>query len=81
MTLGVLPAYRGRNIGSKMVKYIEDQAKKIGAECVYLHVWVTNKDAISFYKKQDFEIGETLQGYYKRVNPPDAYIVKKVLKN
>lgn len=44
------------------------------------HVQVNNKSAIEFYKQFDFEIVETKQHYYKRIEPADAYVLQKDLK-
>lgn len=40
---------------------------------VHLNVHVNNEDAIAFYKAQGFTVGERLEGYYKRITPPDAF--------
>jgi ribosomal protein S18 acetylase RimI-like enzyme len=41
------------------------------------HVQVNNETAISFYKKFGFEIVEKKEQYYKRIEPSDAYVLKK----
>ena len=87
MTLGVLAAYRGRGIGTKLVQTIIDfcEREKDGKlECVdeiLLHVQTSNVDAIKFYTERfHFEKGELLEGYYKRIDPPDCYIIRKKLR-
>lgn len=45
-----------------------------------LHVQVNNDDAVRFYKKFGFEVGETVLNYYKRIDPPDAFLLTKKLK-
>lgn len=45
----------------------------------YLHVQTNNEDAIRFYTKFDFVLGEVAKNYYKRLNPPDAVILKRAL--
>jgi N-alpha-acetyltransferase 50 len=44
------------------------------------HVQVSNKDAISFYEKFGFNIVERKENYYKRIEPADAFVVQKNLK-
>lgn len=41
---------------------------------------MNNQSAIEFYKKFGFEIVETKQQYYKRIEPADAHVLEKNLK-
>jgi len=41
---------------------------------------VNNDTGVGFYKKFGFEIVEVIQNYYKTIQPPDCYLVQKVLK-
>ncbi|MDR0797125.1 MAG: ribosomal-protein-alanine acetyltransferase, partial [Nitrososphaerota archaeon] len=43
----------------------------------FLEVRVTNEPAISLYKKLDFEISRTINGYYS--DGEDAYVMTKKL--
>jgi N-alpha-acetyltransferase 50 len=45
----------------------------------YLHVHIINDEAIDFYKKQGFVVGETVVDYYKRLEPRHAVILRKRL--
>lgn len=45
----------------------------------YLHVQTNNDEAIRFYKQFRFEVGDTISNYYKRLDPPDAVILRRVL--
>ena len=44
------------------------------------HVQINNESAIEFYKKFDFEIIETKEHYYKRIEPADAHVLQKTLQ-
>ncbi|CAG8533666.1 14237_t:CDS:2 [Ambispora leptoticha] len=89
MTLGVLAPYRNLGLGTALLKHILEHAHSINSSPtpqnhpkfteVYLHVQTSNNEAISFYKKYDFEIVGTIQDYYKKITPPDAYILSKKL--
>jgi hypothetical protein len=43
---------------------------------VKLHVQTSNVAAIAFYQSFGFEIVETIKGCYKRIDPPDAYLMQ-----
>lgn len=52
-------------------------------ECLiyyFRHVQVNNEGAIDFYKKFGFEIVETKEHYYKRIEPADAHVLQKTLR-
>jgi len=82
MTLGVLAPYRNLGIGTKLLTHILQHAtlpthpKFVE---IYLHVQTSNEEALAFYKKYDFEITSTVEGYYKKISPPDAYVLSKKL--
>lgn len=81
MTLGCLAPYRRLGIGSVMVEHVMDIVEKDGNyDSIFLHVQVNNEDAINFYKNFGFDIVETKQQYYKRIEPADAYVLEKNLK-
>ena len=40
---------------------------------------VNNEDAINFYRNFGFDVVETKENYYKRIEPPDAYVLEKKL--
>ncbi|RNA01500.1 putative N-acetyltransferase san [Brachionus plicatilis] len=78
MTLGCLSAYRKYGVGKLMLNHVLDYCEKDGNfECVYLHVQINNDVAIDFYKKFGFEIVERKEQYYKRIEPADAFVLKK----
>lgn len=87
MTLGVLAAYRNHGIGSKLVSsvldYIDAQKDTQFATVdeIMLHVQTSNMDAQKFYcDKFGFEKGELVENYYKRIDPPHCYVLRKKLR-
>eukprot|EP01101_Sappina_pedata_P005183 TRINITY_DN2326_c0_g1_i2.p1 TRINITY_DN2326_c0_g1~~TRINITY_DN2326_c0_g1_i2.p1 ORF type:complete len:171 (-),score=77.07 TRINITY_DN2326_c0_g1_i2:105-617(-) len=81
MTLGVLAPYRGFGVGNKMIKYVMDNIvpKHKELHSIYLHVHTINEVALSLYQKHGFTKSDVIHNYYKDINPPDCYIVEKVL--
>lgn len=78
MTLGCLAPYRRLGTGSLLLKHILkvcQQRKDIESIC--LHVQINNEEAIAFYQKFGFEITETEEGYYKRIEPSSAYVLRR----
>ena len=41
---------------------------------------INNEEAIKFYSRFGFKVAETIQGYYKRLDPPDAVLLRKQLQ-
>ena len=80
MTIGVLPAYRRRGIASFLLDYIlEDASKNNTILEVYLHVQTTNEDAKNFYLQKGFAMMGTIKDYYRKITPPDCFILGKSL--
>lgn len=81
MTLGCLAPYRRLGIGTRMLKHVMDIVENDGNfDSVFLHVQINNESAINFYKKFGFDIVETKEQYYKRIEPADAHVLEKRLK-
>jgi len=80
MTFGVLSPYRKLGIGSALLNFVFKVCKDRPAiEAIYLHVQTSNEEAILFYKKFGFEIVETIENYYKRIDPPHCHVLQKML--
>lgn len=45
---------RGKKIGSRVLKWVDDHARKLGCSSVSLHVFGHNLRAYELYKKSDF---------------------------
>mmetsp|Transcript_12326 Transcript_12326/g.29272 ORF Transcript_12326/g.29272 Transcript_12326/m.29272 type:complete len:186 (+) Transcript_12326:392-949(+) len=81
VTLAVLPAYRCLGIGGQLLERVLKAVQfDENIEEASLHVQTTNEEAIRFYKKYGFEVAEKLENYYRRLNPPDCYVLKKRLQ-
>lgn len=63
-----------------MLEHVLRYAKEEKLDAVFLHVQVNNDVAITFYKKFGFEIIDTKENYYKRIEPAAAYVLQKNLK-
>jgi len=72
--LAVKKEYRGKQIGSKLVKIIIDVMRRRGADMLVLETEVTNKGALALYQKLDFVRDKRLHKYY--LNGVDAFRLK-----
>ena len=87
MTLGVLAAYRGRGVGTRLIRSVLDyfESEKEGelssVDEVALHVQTSNEDATRFYCVGfGFERGDLVENYYRRIDPPHCYVLSKKLR-
>ena len=81
MTLGVLAPYRSCGIGSKLLATVLDEADHDSSvDEAYLHVQTSNTDALDFYKRFGFEQREKICNYYKRIDPPDCFVMVRSCK-
>ncbi|MDD3647855.1 MAG: GNAT family N-acetyltransferase [Candidatus Dojkabacteria bacterium] len=53
--IGVIPEYKGKGIGTKLLKTLLNWAKRKGFNRAYLNCYIKNKEALVFYKKHGFE--------------------------
>ena len=60
--IGVLESYCGSGIGTELINFVKDFAKKKDFNLLKLEVWNFNKKAIKFYRKNGFEEYRT---YYR----------------
>lgn len=78
MTLGVLAPYRGCGIGSALTqRALHACSGDDNIADAYLHVHVSNEEAIEFYRKLGFQVTETIERYYKRLEPPHAVVLSR----
>ena len=80
MTLGVYAPHRQGGIGSRLLQHALNEASKDAfIRDVYLHVQTNNYQAFDFYERFGFERGEILRNYYRRIDPPDAIVLRRDL--
>lgn len=63
--MGLLPDYRGKGLGSKLLSAVLDHSKIFGLEKIELHVYTSNTSAINLYKKFGFEEEGLIKRYRK----------------
>ncbi|KAK5051868.1 hypothetical protein LTR84_002671 [Exophiala bonariae] len=81
--LALLAPYRGLGLATILLDTIFDGSIARAPEtvCIYAHVWEKNEDALEWYEKRGFKRVLLLQRYYRRLNPPGAWIVRKEMEN
>lgn len=65
-SMAVLPAWRGRGVGSRLLSHFENEAAKEGSQAVVLEVRKNNRAALSLYRKTGYEVTKTLPDYYSK---------------
>lgn len=83
-TLALLAPYRQLGIASSLLAELLSRAlhQHTGTkiESVYAHVWEASADALEWYVKRGFEVENgVIPGYYRRLKPGGARIVRKRL--
>ncbi len=78
VSIAVLDDYRGRGIGSELMKYsMESMKNDYGAKEVYLEVRVSNEPAIKMYEKLGFKKIKIIPNYYS--DGESAYLMARPL--
>ena len=83
MTLCVRGPFRQLGVGKMLVDWICEggglEREKFEVVEVYAHVWEMNEEALVWYRKRGFMVGEeVLEGYYRRLKPGGARVVRWV---
>jgi len=73
ISFAVKREFRGRGIGSKLLKTAIDRCKQRGRDRILLEVRVSNEVAQRLYKKNGFEIIDVIPNYYN--DGEDAYLM------
>ena len=76
-TIGVLPQYEGRGIGTAMLTGMLDEARRRGAAETLLEVREDNPRARRLYERFGFEHIHTRRGYYR--DGVSAHVMRLIL--
>lgn len=72
-TIEVLPAWRGRSIGSELLRRLEGSANAERAVKIWLHVDMENASAIRLYERLGYRSEGRADHYYSRNRPAAIY--------
>lgn len=79
-TIGILSPYRSYGIATHLLHRIAAKAaKEHGSKYITAHVWEANEDALEWYGKRAFEVIGREEGYYSKLRPSGAFVIKKVI--
>lgn len=79
--LALLSPYRTLGLATLLLKAILDcsYAKATDTVCIYAHVWEKNEDALEWYTKRGFKRIILVEGYYRRLRPSGAWVMRREL--
>jgi ribosomal-protein-alanine N-acetyltransferase len=72
-----LPQGRRKGVARALMIRAMEGMRHYKAKLCYLEVRVTNEPGVTLYKKLDFEVSRTINGYYS--DNEDAYVMTKKL--
>ncbi|MHA1680933.1 MAG: GNAT family N-acetyltransferase [Promethearchaeota archaeon] len=79
VSIAVLKGYQGRKIGETLLIEAMKRVKDYGVDVFVLEVRISNDVAIKLYKKLNFDIQKTIEGYYR--DGENAYFMVLKAKN
>ncbi len=65
VSLAILELHRRKGLGETLVKRAIERLKYKGCSEVYLEVRASNTEAVNLYRKLQFNIMSTMEGYYR----------------
>ncbi len=65
LNICLAPPLRGCGLGRRLLKHMLQAAHDAGAECVYLEVRPSNRQALRLYHAAGFDVIGVRQGYYR----------------
>lgn len=75
LSVGVLPSFRRRGIGRRLMALAEDMGAKFGSREIRLEVSTRNAGAVAFYEALGYEISGKFSRYYSWGE--DAFAMRK----
>jgi ribosomal protein S18 acetylase RimI-like enzyme len=77
-TLGVLSPFRSYGVATQLLHImVERGIRNYGVGAVGAHVWEASLDASEWYAKRGFRETHMEQGYYRRLTPQGAYVLRR----
>jgi ribosomal protein S18 acetylase RimI-like enzyme len=77
-TLGVLSPFRSYGVATWLLHLlIERGIRNYGVNAVGAHVWEASNEAREWYKKRGFRETHLERGYYRRLTPQGAYVLRR----
>ena len=74
--IAIAPEFRGRGIGSILLRYMAEKAEEAGCKVLLLEVRRSNTPAITMYRKNGFKESGLRKGYYAE-EAEDAVLMDK----
>lgn len=71
--VAILPAYRGRGMGTDLLRHVLDEAARLGARRATLEVRASNRGALRLYERLGFYVAATRRHYY--TNPVEDALI------
>ncbi len=79
LMVAVEEGFRGRGIGTSLMREFERRARESGARRITLEVRTSNEGAIRLYRRLGYRVVGTLMSYY--ADGSDAFLMEKVLEH
>lgn len=81
-TLVLKAPYRRLGVATHLLSYLISRAlaREPMLGCVWAHVWEISLEALEWYTKRGFEVEEEIvRGYYRKLKPSGARVVKRMV--
>ena len=80
-TLATKPAYRSYGVATALLDSVIRRALHLfGIWAVEAHVWDGHEDALAWYLRRGFVVVKREEGYYRRLRPTGAVLLRRVLE-